>query len=86
MDKIKRGIYRHFKGNFYEVLGTAIHSETLEKFIVYKTLYNSKKFGKNAIWIRSIKNFAEKVLINGKKIPRFKYLGKSNKTFKKTDN
>jgi len=49
-------------------------------------LYNSKKFGKNAIWIRSIKNFAEKVLINGKKIPRFKYLGKSNKTFKKTDN
>ena len=72
MKKIKLGRYQHYKGNFYEVIGTARHSETLEELVVYKALYDSKDFGKNALWVRSLKMFLEKIEINGKKVPRFK--------------
>ncbi len=68
---IKKGIYKHYKGNLYEVLGIALHSETLEKMVIYKALYESE-FGKNVIFARPLKMFKENVLINGKKIPRFK--------------
>ncbi len=68
---IKKGIYKHYKGNLYEVLGIALHSETLEKMVIYKALYESE-FGKNVIFVRPLKMFKENVLINGKKIPRFK--------------
>lgn len=70
---IKKGKYQHYKGNYYEVIGTARHSETKEKFVVYKALYDSE-FGKNALWIRPIKMFLEEVEVNGKKIPRFKFV------------
>ena len=68
---MKLGKYEHFKGNQYEVIGTAKHSETLEEFVVYKVLY-----GEGEIWIRPLKIFFEEVKANGKKIPRFKYIGK----------
>lgn len=67
--KIKRGIYRHFKGKNYKVMGIAKHSETLEKLVVYQALYGARK-----LWIRPEKMFLEKVLIGGKKIPRFKFI------------
>jgi len=54
----------------------ARHSETLEEVVVYKALYKDKKFGKNALWVRPKKMFLERVTIGGKKVPRFKYLGK----------
>lgn len=73
---IKPGIYLHFKGKKYEVIGMARHSETLEEVVVYKALYKDKKFGKNALWVRPKKMFLERVTIGGKKVPRFKYLGK----------
>ena len=44
---IKPGKYRHYKGNFYEVLGMALHSETLEEMVVYKALY-----GDGGVWVR----------------------------------
>ena len=69
--QMKLGKYEHFKGNQYEVIGTAKHSETLEEFVVYKVLY-----GEGEIWIRPLKIFFEEVKANGKKIPRFKYIGK----------
>lgn len=74
MQKVKRGIYQHFKGRKYEVLGVAAHSETLEEFVVYKALYTSRKFGKNAMWIRPVGMFTEKVKVDGREVPRFKYL------------
>ncbi len=45
MERIRKGIYRHFKGKKYRVLGTARHSESLEKFVVYRALYSSPEFG-----------------------------------------
>ena len=74
---IKIGKYQHYKGKFYEVIGVARHSETLEEMVVYRALYHSKEFGKNALWVRPKKMFLEKIMVDGKKIPRFRYVGKS---------
>ena len=71
MVKIKSGKYKHYKGAEYEVLGTAKHSETLEEFVVYKALY-----GEGELWIRPLKMFLEEVNFGGKKVLRFKYIGK----------
>ncbi len=73
---MKKGVYQHFKGKYYKVLGVARHSETLEEFVVYQALYDSKEFGKNALWIRPKKMFLEKVVKDGKLMPRFRYVGK----------
>ena len=69
--EIKLGKYKHFKGGEYEVLGVAKHSETEEEFVVYKALYDE-----GDLWIRPIKMFLEEVEFSGKKVPRFKYIGK----------
>jgi len=66
----ERGVYRHYKGNFYEVIGTARHSETLEAMTVYKTLYGSP-LEQQQLWVRPQKMFLEEVLVNGKMEPRF---------------
>lgn len=60
------GTYRHYKGNEYEVLGEGTHTETEEKFVVYKALY--EPYG---IWIRPYDMFFERVTIDGEEIPRF---------------
>jgi hypothetical protein len=67
----KLGKYKHYKGNEYEVIGIAKHSETLEELVVYRALY-----GKKQIWVRPVKMFLEKVGVNGKNVPRFKFIGK----------
>jgi len=64
------GVYRHYKGNLYEVIGTARHSETLESMTVYKTLYGSPQ-EQQQLWVRPQKMFLEEVLVNGKMEPRF---------------
>jgi hypothetical protein len=75
MPDIKPGKYLHFKGNYYEVIGVGRNSETLEEFVVYKALYDSEKFGNNALWVRPKKMFTENVTVDGKEVPRFKYVG-----------
>lgn len=67
---MKLGKYRHYKGNNYEVIGVARHSETLEEFVVYKALY-----GEWGLWIRPLAMFTEEVTMNGKKISRFNFIG-----------
>ena len=66
---IKKGIYEHYKGNRYELLYIANHSETLEKMVVYKALY-----GEGEIWVRPLSMWNEEVDVNGSKMPRFKLI------------
>lgn len=68
-EEIKLGKYKHFKGNEYEVIGIAKHSETLEDFVVYKALY-----GEGGLWIRPASMFLETVERNGKTVSRFEYI------------
>ncbi|HKC05019.1 MAG TPA: DUF1653 domain-containing protein [Patescibacteria group bacterium] len=69
---MKLGKYQHSKtGNFYNVIGVAKHSETLEELVVYEALYENPQ-GK--LWVRPLKMFLEKVEINGKIVPRFKFI------------
>ena len=68
------GKYQHYKGQYYEVIGVAHHSETLEELVVYRALYESPEFGNNALWVRPRKMFLEEVMIEGKKVPRFKFI------------
>lgn len=60
------GRYRHFKGNEYEVLGVARHSETDERLVVYRPLY-----GASELWVRPLAMFAGTVEFNGAPVPRF---------------
>jgi len=60
------GKYRHYKGNLYEVVGIARHSETLEEMVVYRALY-----GEGGLWVRPLPMFCETVVIDGREIPRF---------------
>jgi hypothetical protein len=76
MEKVKAGRYRHFKGPEYEVLGVARHSETLDEFVIYRQLIDHSRFGRQPLWIRPKKMFLETVERDGKKVPRFSYLGK----------
>ena len=66
MENIKPGRYRHFKGNEYEVLGMAKHSETLEPMVVYRALY-----GEGGLWVRPASMWTEEVDRDGYKGPRF---------------
>jgi len=75
MAQLKLGKYQHYKGNIYEVIGTARHSETLEELVVYRALYDSAEFGENALWVRPKKMFLEQVAVNEKKMPRFEFVG-----------
>ena len=70
MDEIKPGRYRHFKGNEYEVIGLARHSETQEEMVVYRALYGD--FG---LWVRPARMWNETVERGGKTFRRFTYIG-----------
>ena len=65
---MKLGIYKHYKGNVYEVIGIAKHSEDLSEMVVYQSVVDGQ------MWVRSKEMFLEHVLIEGKKIPRFTFL------------
>ena len=67
------GLYRHYKGGLYQVHGVARHSETSEGMVVYQQLD-----GTPGLWVRPIDMFNENVVINGKTIPRFKYISSFN--------
>lgn len=71
--KTKPGVYLHYKGKKYRVIGSAKHSETLEDLVVYETLYKNKL---SKLWARPLKMFKEKIMADGKMVPRFKFIGK----------
>jgi len=63
---IRPGLYRHYKGRDYEVIDIARHSETEEKMVVYRCLYNDY-----SLWVRPLSMFRETVNVAGEQIPRF---------------
>lgn len=72
MEKFKIGKYQHSKtGKYYNVIGVAKHSETLEDLVVYECLYDNSK---SKLWVRPMRMFLEEVELNGKKVPRFKFV------------
>jgi hypothetical protein len=64
------GTYRHYKGNLYEVVGVARHSETEEDVVVYRALS-----GDGGLWVRPLAMFAETVQVDGRQVPRFARIG-----------
>ena len=68
---LQPGKYKHYKGNMYELIGTAKHSETQEELVIYRALY-----GERELWARPSKMWDEMVLVDGKKVPRFQYIKK----------
>jgi len=74
MQKIKYGIFRHYKGNLYKVIGIGRHSETHEDYVVYQALYDSEQFGNKAIWVRPAALFTETVSFEGTIVPRFTFV------------
>ena len=69
MQSILPGMYRHYKGNHYQVLYLAKHSETLEDMVVYQALY-----GERGIWVRPASMWNETVNYQGKQVKRFTYI------------
>ena len=67
--EVRPGKYRHYKGNFYEVIGLATHSETLEPMVVYRALY-----GACGLWVRPASMWSELVEVNGQTVERFAFV------------
>lgn len=70
-EPVRKGIYRHYKGRYYRVLGLARHSETEEEHVVYRALY-----GERGLWIRPLTMFQESVLREGLVLPRFAWVAR----------
>ena len=68
--QVRPGRYRHFKGGEYQVIGVARHSETMEELVVYRALY-----GERGLWVRPAAMWTEMVEREGKRFPRFTYIG-----------
>lgn len=67
---IKLGKYKHYKGNMYEVIGIANHSETLEKMVIYKALYGEKE-----IWVRPLEMWDNDITLeDGSVVKRFTFI------------
>ena len=70
--ELKPGIYQHFKGNRYELIALASHSETLEPMVVYRALY-----GERGLWVRPAAMWMEQIDRDGYHGPRFQYIGET---------
>lgn len=68
--EIKLGKYRHFKGNEYEVIGVARHSESMQEMVVYRALY-----GDGGLWVRPAEMWQDTVTSEGVTYQRFTYIG-----------
>jgi hypothetical protein len=72
--RIRTGKYKHYRGNLYQVIGMAKHGETLEEMVLYRPLSKGRGTEEATLLVRPAELFEEKVEIEGKTVPRFKYL------------
>ena len=75
MNPIPLGTYRHYKGNLYEVIGFAKHSETLEDMVIYKAPY-----GERGTWVRPLSMWDNPIEVDGKTVKRFEYVAENSVT------
>lgn len=73
MPDIKKGKYKHYKGQYYEVLGLVRHSEDDSALVLYKPLYKQHD-GRDDLWVRPYDMFVEKIEINNKEVQRFTFV------------
>ncbi|MFC0708360.1 DUF1653 domain-containing protein [Azorhizophilus paspali] len=73
---VQPGLYRHYKGAEYRVLGMVRHSESEEELVLYQALYGD--FG---LWVRPLAMFAESVEVDGRRMPRFALIGAETPAF-----
>jgi len=69
---IKIGLYKHFKGGLYQVIAVARHEETYKPLVIYQALY-----GDYRIWARDLDVFTEEIEVDGKRKPRFEFVGEN---------
>lgn len=72
MSEVKCGLYRHYKGKEYKVIGMAKHSETLESLVLYVPQY-----GEGGYWVRPATMFSENVVVDGETLPRFAFIAEA---------
>jgi len=72
--RIRAGVYRHFKGNLYEVIGLAYHSEDMSVMVVYRALY-----GDGELWVRDARMWEEYVERDGRRVKRFEFVAEKEK-------
>jgi hypothetical protein len=70
---LAKGVYRHYKGNLYQVIDVARHSETEQEHVVYRTMY-----GDYSLWVRPLDMFVETVEADGESQPRFAFVESSD--------
>ncbi|WP_177410166.1 DUF1653 domain-containing protein [Pseudomonas sp. LFM046] len=75
---LQPGLYRHYKGQQYRVIGVARHSETEEELVVYQALY-----GEYGLWVRPLSMFTETVQVDGEQIARFALMSAESNPFPK---
>jgi hypothetical protein len=80
MNPIPLGVYRHYKGNHYEVVGFAKHSETFEDMVIYRALY-----GEGGTWVRPLSMWENLIDADGKTMKRFEYLGEADEQSELTE-
>lgn len=66
---IRAGIYKHFKGGMYKVISIALHSETKEEMVVYRSLKDEDQ-----LWVKSLVMFCENIEAEGKMVQRFQFI------------
>lgn len=71
---VQCGKYQHYKGDIMEVIGKALHSETMEEFVVYKHVAGARA-DQGHFWVRPVAMFYGNGVVDGKEVPRFRYLG-----------
>ncbi|GHH67358.1 hypothetical protein GCM10017673_14230 [Streptosporangium violaceochromogenes] len=84
---IQLGVYEHFTGNRYRVTGFGHHvtgansdERVGDEVVVYHALFRSPKYGERHTWVRPVANFVEEVEIDGRRVPRFRYVAESSAT------
>lgn len=75
--KIKIGVYKHYKGGFYKIIGVARNENTEEEMIVYRSISRGLENGEGPLWVRPLSQAFEEMEYRGKMLPRFQYVSET---------